>query len=507
MSASGSRFLERSFDRFGQHLAIAPETLREIGGDFVIPKLVAATEECEGYRVIKVGESLLADPDGRRIANAGCELALRYRAFQSGIRLFPSCQSTQITRLPDPQSLDQRLYPDLPHFVQQNERGLVRIPKSFNQAELIRELAVAFPEQRMTVVSSRTAPLEKLRQSLSQLLPAEYLAQRNLVVAHSHCRLSTIDDEALPKLILCTFTETADLDFSQSDIVIFLDAIECTHERARLMLEQPDLRFRLFGLIGHGHRPSPNQAGLLAATFGFEILDLNSAGGVRREVNVAWVTHRRAQAPTANLPLNLRHAYIENPHRNDRITRLAKTLYRAEPGAQSDAEDVTEWLQTHRKSPLSITILVDQVEHALLLSRRLPGWPIYGGKSANLQGLPGSVRRQIQRGPRQWLDGRRQIVLTDAVREFRCGYSDIIIWAGGGSSCEYLPRPWLFEEASETRGPLLLIDFVDSFHSEALSRSLRRREAYAESDIFPVGMSSTVGRVRRFIQDFGVQFP
>ncbi len=104
----------------------------------------------------------------------------------------------------------------------------------------------------------------------------------------------------------------------------------------------------------------------------------------------------------------------------------------------------------------------------------------------------------VGRTRRQWLSGTHQIVLASAAKQFRGELTDVVVWAGGGTSIEAIPRSW-FSTHDPSRKPLLIVDLLDGHNSTTQRLSRDRRRAYLRRDIFPVDLSASQGRLAMFL--------
>ena len=495
-----------TFRRDSQHISLTPETLEKLGGDVTVRKRVPVDDFVHGYDVREVRESALA---GHRMPNAGLIDLLAYRAWKRGYQL-TGTSDTPISTLPEPANGDQLTYSAWAQFVQREPRGLVRISKPVDVAVLITELAVAFPSSRIMLLG-RVNDLKPVYLRLRKLLPKEVHSQNQLAFVHGGCRLRQADDAEFPRLICCTPTEAADLDSEKCDIVVMYDAFECLHELMAWPLIQMDAKFRLFGILRTDRKPKPYEQARLHQVFGFSQLDLMDGGRVRRDVHYAWVRHA-GQAPAGSIistpalggrkateSVDSLAAYVHNHHRNDQISRLAKKLRAGNPIEGDQFRDVRRWLEVRGGQSVSITVVVDRLDHAIQLQRKLGGWPIIADPEKNLHDLSKSTKRRINIRLQQWLPC--QIVVADAAQNFQGQHSDVLIWASGGVAMD-IPAFWTFSHNNSDR-PMLIIDFLDDFTAATRKLSYQRRDDLAQRNIFRVGTSEVIGRIERFEKSVG----
>ena len=392
----------------------------------------------------------------------------------------------------------------LAQFVRLQDRGLIRLPKSFDESAITRELAAAYPAQKIIVLSSKVTTLEKLARRLCKDCTSDE-AREQIAVNHGQCPLALDVDQEMPHVTCSTYREAASLDFATSDLVLFVDAYECVHGLAQQALEVMDAQFRLFGIVRAGRSVSPYEEAITMRVFGFELLDLMSHGRTRRDVHVAWVRHNQPpihlERKTSDFDFR---CLFHNARRNRVIAKIAKALDAGTPIDAHKYPDVAEWCDANGHGPHRVIVLVDRLDHAVALERKLPGWPIITSKGTSFRGYPGSVRNRLKRGQSIWAGGspweygQRQIVLTDAPPSFAGYYSDVVIWAGSGPWAAPIPGAWLGERCG-SHCPLLVVDFFDLFNPQTQQWSWQRRDDYAQQDIFDVGVHPVLGRMERFL--------
>lgn len=489
-----------TLEQNGLHVSLTDEQIALLG-DVTVPRIEALASAAHGYDVQRHRHSLLRSLEGLRIPNAGCLPLLSYRAAKQGFHLRVQ-QTPAISKLPEPENREDLNHPHLPEFVRSVERGLIRIPATFNESIIVAELADAFPECNILVLGANLAALEHLQHGLHAARVETDGAEADhgpIPIVHDRQPLILTNNEEMPKLILSTFLGAGNLDFAISDLVIFLDAEQCVHERAQLILEQIDARFRLFGLTRAGRKKAPYEAGMVMAVFGPELIDLMADGGMRRDVHVAWVQNKQPKIhqERVNRDFDFRCCW-HNERRNRTIATLAKTLASGTPFDPQKHRNVAAWFDGRPYRPQAVTILVDRLIHACALAKKLPEWPIIAGEDLDLFGLPVWVKTRLKRDRRGWRDGHQQIVLTDAAASFDGHHTDVVIWAGAGPYGAPIPKGWLGQRPG-TELPLLVVDFLDLFNDQTREWQRKRQKDYEHHDIFEAGVDPVIGRIERFL--------
>ncbi len=508
--------------RNGQKLIIPSAVIDLLGGDLAVQKRITGTSRKHGYNVTVDHESLLrGELDVRRgielghapIANAGMIEVLEYLAVGQERKLrFQS--DVAVSTLPPPQSDPGVQWPGLSLFVRDVPWGLISVPMHLN-GDVVSELAKAYPEQRILVLGSVPA-LNRFHDTFYELIKKLYPDQtRDYVKVDSDNHHYVDDEEDMPRLLLSTPCACASYEIEKCDLVILLDAYHCINDNMQWPLMQVDARFRLFGLVDPTRIPKPLEQARLHRTFGFRRLDLMDGGRVRRPTHYAWVRQSGSISPAAviehpTLPgrrprktVDAMSTYVFNHARNATICDLARKL---QQGAQLRSDrwrDVHRWRRDHGAGPLSVTILVDRLDHAAQLGRDLRDWPIVADRRSNLHGLPGNIRRRVRNGFNDDASSNCQIVVVDQANRLNDFTSDVVIWAAGGTSAN-VPNAWLYS-AIEPNRPMLVIDFLDAFDSTTESWSYRRRAGLEAQDVFRVGTSPHIGRIERFLQNLGAK--
>ncbi len=450
------------------------------------------------------GNSLLKNRDGFRIANAGLIPAMQYQARKNNLNLHKILLTAPIKQLSPPQNLNNIDYPSLASFVSEYVRGQINISHTAEPAQIVAELAVAYPTSRLIVVSNKICRLQSAYQWLKNHLPPEIISAGQLKLVHGRQGFTLEDDSLMPKIILSTFLEAVDYDFATSDIILLLDGRECTSEAAQIAIEAVDAQFRLYGIFKHQPKtPVPRyEYQITCAFFGFQIIDLMPYSRIWREAKVAWVpiTGSSARRSSNRTTINYPDCYINNRNRNTKIAQLCRDLSDGRRISQHQSRDIFHWQSNHFRDSPTIAILVQHIEHAINLGRILPDWSIVAGnQNVNLTGLPRSLCRRIKSSP-GFHDGKRQIVLVDTPYRLQGYLFDVVIWAGGGIKSDMIPSSWLYHHERESARPLLIMDFSDNFHRQTASWSKKRRQAFRDRALYSVREFAVEERIKKFLE-------
>lgn len=147
-----------------------------------------------------------------------------------------------------------------------------------------------------------------------------------------------------------------------------------------------------------------------------------------------------------------------------------------------------------------VVVLVENIEHALVLSRRLLGWPVLTGLEVCKEGLtPEQAKRLRPPSPFGETNPLYAIVTPAGINARDLTAVGALVRADGGVGLPDFLEQALIEPAADVPSPLLLIDFHDRHHPLLRRWSRRRQEAYAERGWFAPGVDPIQTRVERFL--------
>ena len=380
-------------------------------------------------------------------------------------------------------------------FLGRHDRGLIRYHRgAVEPARLVAQVARAWPDRTVTaVVARRDDAAVAVKQLRASGLDAFAFTARNQPVVETRVAVATYDGMAYMPVAA-----------QMLDIVVALDAVEALGDRPRWCLQHLD-RARLYGLLDANRLPSPCEQDLLHCLFGFEAVQLPRPGLVMRPVEVAWVQGqgRRLRSEPTDV-LELKHYAVWNQdERNRQVARLARAA------AAGGVEDLAAMLPKAAPAalpagPRRVLVLVENVEHALILMNKLPHWPVFTSGLRNLDGLSTMQAAALETrrfGPES-APPPVGIVTQAGLRscDTPLCQTDVLIRADGGVGLPGLPPSALVRPAHEaSRGPLLAIDFDDGHHPELRRRVQQRRHAYLEAGWPAPGRDGAFMRIKQFL--------
>jgi|GEM_PF-6937977 hypothetical protein len=494
-------------------LSVDERVLEQLQLNIGFPKRVAVSDIEHGYRVTEILESPFP---ARCEPNAGLRLLLHLAARAQNTEL--QVRGGGRRPLPEPLLGLNSVWPSLSRFVRQHEQGLICASSGVNSAQVFADLARTYPDCRLLMLVRRREQLSQLYREIFSLLP-DHLRQRHLFRAFDSEEAAQFHNEInerhaigesleMPRFAIALAYASADLGVRQTHITLMEDALMCLNENSHWPLISPGGDFRLLGILHSDFDSLATYEQLkVRQVFGFDEISLGANGKVRRHIEQAWfrcaLPPPRGESFIRTMPsvgtrqrqtVNTLVAFIRHAPRNDAIKRLAGQLQRGGQLSQRFRR-IRRWLDENHIAQPNFSIVVDRMDHAVTLSRDLPGWRILAVPDSNLSGIPRSIRRRISDS-----DGEvptQAIVVADAATRLSGEHLDVVIWASGGLYVD-IPTHWQYAN-DETARPLLIVDVFDDFHQVPRHWSAHRRRELQKSGVYPVGVSPSIGRIQNFL--------
>jgi hypothetical protein len=372
-------------------------------------------------------------------------------------------------------------------LVREHRWGLVRHGKQVDPAWLITQVALAYPDASIVVPVARKADVTeltgKLRCWIEDVTPVwtgREPARTGRVVVGLYLSLGY-----------------GSVRLAQRNVVIAPHALEILSQRGWYPLNFA-WRARVFGLLPDGTRLSPYDEAELRAAFGLAETYVPTTG--RRELRVQLSLEKITGDPSipadADLQTLKRSGIWRHPVRNRRLARLAEALSAGEP--VHDRRSPGQEGGPEVPGPRRVAIVVENVEHAIVLAKRLPGWAVVTSDDVFLA--------RLSRDDRQLLAYRRadagrqdKVIATMAAEAIRPTELDVLIRADGGVGLPSFPEGALLVDGSSDAA-LDLVDFNDRHHPGLRKRSQRRREAYRRRGWYPPGTDPLTARFEDWLE-------
>ena len=486
-----------AIDYFNEQLYLDPPC-PEIAARLGTIARVAIPDAAYGCRLEAQYESLLKPAAPR--PNAGLTLAVCRLLHHAG------CERAELRRsspwpaeLPAPNEAQVRWRgpcdAELLTFVRSWDRGLIRYDGrgAVEPAWIIAQIALAYPQAKIAVMTASTSVGFRLRARISQWV-------RGVVMMKD----DSGEQRRVGRVVVGTPSGLGhnSVELNKRDILIVPRAWEVLQNRFQFALSGVDPNFRLFGLVPSGYKFSPYEFDWTVATFGFQEVFIPRHGYVQRPVRTVWLpVDGNPQIPhDANVPALKRLGVWQDLVRSRRVAQVARAI------SQQDLA----WLQDHLPdaapfvelfSPCRVLVLVESVEHALALANLLSNWPVIVGNDVIEYGLDPNQRHLLAQR-RALPNTTGPVIATAAGLEMPGALDlntvDVLVWAGAGAHLPSLPASQMICRPEQARG-LLLVDFNDRHHPRLRRWSRFRQEAYMDAGWIAPGANPVRARIDQFL--------
>lgn len=353
-------------------------------------------------------------------------------------------------------------------FLERLEGGILRLGPGVGAASVIARIAQTYPRAGIVVLAAREQDVRRLRQEIRSLLP----------------RKSCNREVSKGRVAVSSFMASVDagIGIKHADIVIVPRGRDACSEHARWALSAAS-QGRQFAFVGIDEQMAPRDWDWLRAVCGPTYLSVRQLDRPMRMVCThTYPVDRGWQLPLDATLLSLRRQGIwRHAGRNRLIAELARGILRA--------EDPTR----------CVLVLVDHIEHAVELARRIPEARLRFGRAFQLADLGPSERRVIS--PERMTNGlipRVLITVTDAMTAIPVEHFEVVIRADGGLGLPAHPERFTVARDNSAR-PLVLVDFADRHHPTLRKWSRTRREAYTTEGWWPQGQTVNSAAVNHFL--------
>jgi len=491
---------------FNEHLHIEPPC-PEVTARLSTVNRTAVTDDVHGFRLQMRRESLLEPKQVQLTSRTTVDVHRPNAGLAPAVsRLLDQLDYVPVMRprwpqpacLPAPDEVGVRWRGpcdmQMLELIREHDHGLVRYDGrgGVDLAWLIAQIALAYPLAKLAVVVASMSMGYSLRQRIARWV-------RGVTVLNARLATRRVD-----RVVIGTAYGMADhaVELNKRNIVIFPKAQDALHERAQTALMTADPMFRLFGFVPTDCTLSPYEQDWLLASFGFAEVTVPRHGFVERLVRTVWspVDGGPRLSHDANVLALKRQGIWQHPVRNRRIARVALEFARRD----------LAWLRQRvpeaapagsASAPCRVMILVEGVDHALVLASLLPDWPVIVGEDVIEDGLGHDQRRLL--AERRALPNATGPVIATTAGLARSGVLDlstfdVLVWAGAGAHLPPMPADRLICRPEQVRG-LLVVDLNDRHHPHLRRWSRYRREAYLDAGWFAPGDDPIEARVDRFL--------
>lgn len=348
--------------------------------------------------------------------------------------------------------------------------------REVDPAWIVAQIALEWPDAEIIVISATRANAEQMAACLKR-----YLAGSQVGMAVSDAKSDR------RRLTVVTPGESVQAGMLLADFVIALDAVEAVGQRQQQALLQP-MKARTFGLMKIGQRLSRYERDMITASFGFDRLRIHRHGVTARPVTVVQIAVRGGErvARNLNVPSTKLRAITQHGVRNRLICSIAKAV---ESQNAEKLHSLVPWQGWSTLGRARTVILVESVDHAIQLAKRLPHWAVLTGEHvghygwSNLDGLvTGESLRSV------WRSNQNVIVTFEGLRRAELQRVGVVIRADGLPG---IPAPLTeYSVSGNTNVPLMVIDLDDRDHHPLLRQWTQNRRDAALDAVWTVIRSS-----------------
>jgi hypothetical protein len=373
--------------------------------------------------------------------------------------------------------------------VQHHEWAMIRYDAdAVNPSWLIAQIVLAWPDKTIAIMVRRLGDARCLRNCLRQFGLDVTLASSKYHPA-GHARVLITTPVGLAQ---------APADMAWLDIIIAFDAIEATGKQDSFCLSRAT-RARLYGLLPTNVRPSPLEQDLICSLFGFHEVLIPRHGCQERSVQVIHypIEGGMPLVPDLDVLRLKRRGLWHHGVRNRKLTQIAKAF------TSGDKERIAQMLADAKinvTGQAGVVVLVENIEHALVLARLLPGWPVWAKDDFIDDDLSPKEIERLHLVLDPFRDDPIRAIVTQAALSTGINLRavDVVVRADGGVGLPPVdPRDLIVPDSPVQ--PLLLVDFHDRHHRVLRHQSRLRKEAYTERGWLPPGSDPVQSRVKRYL--------
>ncbi|MFL5329221.1 MAG: hypothetical protein ACJ8C4_09915 [Gemmataceae bacterium] len=374
-------------------------------------------------------------------------------------------------------------------FVREHDRGLIwHDPVEVSPADLIREIAIAWPDRSIIATATRKAHMRQLRSQLASLLAEKleispwthppYFAPRAVVATYAYSTASSADIERRDIYLAMNPTELFATDQSRRS---FLSARQA----------------RIYGFLPCGTKLSPALDERLRSLFGHDEICIHRHGfrdRTRTAVFLNVVGGSKPAPDCANVQLK-REGIWHHALRNRRIVKLVRLLTANDMNrVRTEFPDLGSIEGSHFQD--RIALVVEGIEHALALGRHLPDAGLFCGGAVTEAGLSTADRELLRLMQNRALSWPRLAIATFGGLA-ALPFAGTLIRADGGT--DLLPvSPLQVIQPNDSESGVVLIDFDDHHDRRLLAHSHSRKVAYRESGWNILGTDRDHSTLARF---------
>ena len=373
-------------------------------------------------------------------------------------------------------------------LVRHNDRGIVRYGNGVNLAWVIAQVALAYPDRSIVIATATVSEAKGMASALRHYFPNDVGLIRSGRVPSDRKRIVVGNYEAL--LGGC-------MDINRRGLLIALDAVEVLGKRGRDVIDEASSA-RLLGFLPYQTHLPPRDADHVRCFFGFHEAHVPCHGHQPLPVDVIFqgFAHKHDMPIDSGSPVSQRKPVWQNPIRNRQVTRIARGLHGNDIKIVRGIKRAYPALSGRRTN--RVGILACNLEHAVALARKLPGWRIATGLGVNTDGMNKANRDLLTKATKLTGNHLPTIFTIAAADQIDPQRIDVLIRADAGTGLPPINSEKLILANGMNRR-LLLVDVDDKCHHVLRRWTRKRRRAYRECGWYCPGADPLEQRVMDFL--------
>lgn len=398
--------------------------------------------------------------------------------------------------LPAPVRDDRSKQRQLLDHIAANDRGLIIYnADSVNPAHLVAQVARAWPDLFMTLITSRIDDAnniaEQLRGVAIDAIAFTGKNQRNVKA----------------RVAVCTPAGTAynPTELEKQDIVFYLDAVAAFGKEplGPLGCLQFAARARLYGFLGHSQQLSPHDLDMIRCVYGFREVFVPWHRRESRPIEVAWALSkgRQLRYEVHDAIALKKHGIWNNDHRNRQIAKIARAFANGDGEALAQTLFEPKRMPEEWQKPRNTYVIVENFDHAMKFVHKLPGWTVLASGLLTADRLSAAEHAVI------WKQGRPLgpcgIVTHAGMLNPNMPWdeADVLIRADAGTGLLELPvAARVLPITDVIPSQLTVVDFFDTHDADLQKRSRQRQMAYGSDGWLPRDVDHARYRAEKFLK-------
>jgi len=345
-----------------------------------------AIDKAAFARVAEVVGEPLSIPDNETMA--GYEPVLRALLEEKG---FDVRSTPRLPQLPEPDlgAVLQRGKVDshLLHGLRQHERLLVRHGPTVNVAWLVAQIGLAYPFVSIVLAVASNGEARHFGEQIRRWVPDEV----------SVVTSDRPEPQSTQRIVVATHIclGCGSIGTAKRDLYIDANAIKSLGRKGRMGLDEA-WRARLVGMLPAEEQVAQRDEDELRGFYGFDEVSIPAHGHHVLPVDVVIIPmNGRCKLTHDASPADVkRQAVWRHAGRNARIATLASRLADGDlVGLRRSFAQVAAALGD--AGPQRVGLLVDNVEHGVLLARQLDGWALATASQVDLRRLSPTDQRML----------------------------------------------------------------------------------------------------------------